>query len=136
MTPTDQGKYTAPSGRCDTCVHGQPLDGKCITCEAEIVAGLADVSAERVMTALEILAAESPKKMASYQFVGSFDELCVIHRDNVSWMFQPNHCRSGDYAYRMLWSGAGPSEALNRARASAVALIACSKERLVKEPVR
>lgn len=48
--------YSQPSGTCTGCAHGLPYDAVCLGCEADIVAGLVEASAERTVSALELLA--------------------------------------------------------------------------------
>ncbi len=118
---------TAPSGRCDTCLHGIPLDSFCRPCEGAIVRGLAEVSAERVLVALEALAKR--ERDAVYIFRnhedGVADKLIVIHVSH-PWAEQRPEDFIGEYSYRMLWRGRGPSDALTD-RDAAVKHIAIDK---------
>ena len=49
-------KNTAPSGRCDTCLHGCPLEELCQRCEREIVEAIGPHRPERILAAFEAVA--------------------------------------------------------------------------------
>lgn len=128
----------APSGRCDTCVHGIALNAFCRPCEGEIVSGLQECSAERTLTALEALAEREGD--ATYRFpahdYASMEEgmeggpmtvadlLIVTHKSHPWSPYKEGFV--GDFRYALLWNGHGPSDPLP-SREDAVKQIAVSK---------
>lgn len=80
--------------------------------EAETVASKALV-ANTILTALEGYAeryAQATHMFEAHEPGGRQDKLIVYHCSHVTWDFQPDEIKEGDFAYRIQWGGDGPSD--------------------------